>query len=196
MKKIIPHNCILIPDQAQRVFQGQIFDVYQWPQTMFDGSSETFEMLKRPDTVVVIAVVGDRILVLDDEQPHAGSRKSFPGGRVDKNDPSIEAAARREVLEETGYGFRHWRLIRVLQPHGKIEWFIYLLLAWDPEAKQAPRPDAGERLRLHELPFEELKELVLTKAGYLGESLTVIQRLQNLDQLLAQPEFQGQTVDR
>ncbi len=36
-----------IPPNAKRVFKGIIFDVYQWQQKMFDGSKETFEMLKR-----------------------------------------------------------------------------------------------------------------------------------------------------
>src|ERR1700733_8127048 len=100
MKKIIPPSAVLIPDQAKRVFKGEIFDVYQWPQTMFDGTAATFEMLKRPDTVQAIAVVDDKILVLNDEQPHRGARLTFPGGRADKSNESTDAAIKREVHEE------------------------------------------------------------------------------------------------
>lgn len=57
MKKVIPDNAVLVPDAAQHVFEGMIFDVYQWPQKLFDGSEHTFEMLKRPDTVVVKIVM-------------------------------------------------------------------------------------------------------------------------------------------
>src|SRR5664279_401756 len=119
MKKLIPEDSVLVPDQAERVFQGKIFDVYQWPQKLFDGSEYTFEMLKRVDTVSVICVVDGKLLVIDDEQPHLGSRQSFPGGRVDNEDETIEAAAQREILEETGYSFKHWRLIKVSQPYRK-----------------------------------------------------------------------------
>lgn len=197
MQKVIPTDAALIPDQAKRVFEGQIFDVYQWPQTMFDGSSSTFEMLKRPDTVAAICLVNDQILVLDDDQPHFGSRQSFPSGRVEPDDASIEAAAWREVLEETGYAFKKWRLLKVQQPHLKIEWFVYLWLAWEQDgAKQPPNLDAGEKITLHEISFDELKDLVLNKAGYLGESLSAMEDVQSADQLLSLPEFSGQTVDR
>lgn len=197
MKKVVPKQAVLIPEQAKRVFEGMIFDVYQWPQALFNGSEHTFEMLKRPDTAVVIAVVDDKVLVLDDEQPHFGMRQSFPGGRVDpEDDDSIQAAAEREVSEETGYSFQNWRLIRVVQPHLKIEWFVYLWLAWDVADKQAPRLDAGEKIKVHEVPFKDLKKLVLDKQGYLAESLSVIEPLESVEQLLQLPEFAGREVDR
>jgi ADP-ribose pyrophosphatase len=197
MQKILPEDAILIPDQAQCVFKGEIYDVYQWPQTMFDGSSATFEMLKRADTVVSICLVGDKVIVLDDEQPHTGSRKSFPSGRVEDSDDSLQAAAEREVLEETGYRFKNWRLVRVEQPHLKIEWFVYLFLAWEPDGeKQPPEPDRGEKITLHELSFSELKELVLANKGLLGESLSLIEDINKSDELLSLPEFKGIVADR
>ncbi len=196
MQKIIPADSVLVPDAADRVFEGKIFDVYQWPQEMFDGSSHTFEMLKRPDTVSVICVVDDKILVIDDEQPHHGSRKSFPGGRVDESDTSIKAAAQREVLEETGYSFKNWRLVRVSQPYRKMEWFVHVWLAWDVAGKQDSNLDAGEKITLHNLAFNELKELVINRTGYLGESISLFENTENLDQLLSLPKFMGHTVDR
>lgn len=48
-KRTLPDNAIMIPEQAGCVFHGEIFDVYQWQQEMFDGSYERFEMLRRPD---------------------------------------------------------------------------------------------------------------------------------------------------
>lgn len=196
MNKVIPEHSVLIPDEAQMVFKGQIFDVYQWSQQLFDGSSHTFEMLKRPDTVVAICIVDDQILVVNDEQPHFGLRKSFPGGRVDDSDASIEDAARREVAEETGYRFNEWRLIKVSQPHLKIEWFVYVLLAWDATAQSAPHLDAGEKITVEQHTFSELKELVLNKAGYLADAQDLLGGIDNLDQLLELPAYDGKTVNR
>jgi ADP-ribose pyrophosphatase len=196
MKKVIPKNSVLVPDTATRAFQGMIFDVYQWPQKLYDGSEFTFEMLKRTDTVSVICAVDDQLLVVDDEQPHLGSRRSFPGGRIDPTDNTIEAAARREILEETGYSFKNWRLIKVSQPYRKIEWFVHLFIAWDVEAQQEPMPDAGEKITVAQLDFEELKQQVLADTGYLGESRDIFRNLHDVRELLQLPAFQGQEVDR
>lgn len=196
MKKIIPENAVLVPDQAKCVFRGMIFDTYQWPQKLFDGSEYTFEMLKRTDTVSVICVVDGQLLVIEDEQPHLGSRISFPGGRIDKTDENIEAAARREILEETGYTFKNWRLVRVWQPYRKMEWFIYLWLAWDTVGHQAPTPDAGEKISLRAVDFSELKDLVMKRTGYLRDSVPIFENLDSLDGLLDLPEFKGRIVDR
>ncbi|MFO0971471.1 MAG: hypothetical protein U0520_03950, partial [Candidatus Saccharimonadales bacterium] len=70
MKKVIPIDAKLIPQDAKKVFDGVIFDVFQWQQQMFDGTTETFEMLRRPDTVQVICIDEGKVLVLEEEQPH------------------------------------------------------------------------------------------------------------------------------
>lgn len=200
MKKVIPEDAVLVPDQAERVFEGMIFDVYQWPQKLFDGSEYRFEMLKRPDTVSVICVVDDSVLVIDDEQPHLGSRKSFPGGRIDAVDADTLAAAKREIKEETGYSFKNWRLVKVSQPYRKVEWFVHVWLAWDVADKQDPEPDPGEKISVGQLSFDELKAAVLDDSdswrSYLGESRDLFKGLDSLDDLLALSEFSGREVDR
>jgi ADP-ribose pyrophosphatase len=196
MKKIIPSDSILVPEQADLAFKGKIFDVYQWPEQLFDGTGHTFEMLKRPDTVVAVCVLDGKILVINDEQPHFGSRKGFPGGRVEQSDGSIETAARREIHEETGYSFKQWRLIQVRQPYTKIEWFVHVFLAWEEASHDEPHLDPGEKITLEQHTFAELKSLVLNKAEYLGDALSLFREFDNLEQLLALPAFSGQSVDR
>src|ERR1035437_4669906 len=124
MKQIVPLDASVIPEKAKCMFAGEIYDTYQWRQELFDGSRATFEMLRRPDTVEVVCLVDDKIIVVNDEQPNRPPKLSFPGGRVDR-DEVISSAAKREVKEETGYEFKQWRLVKVWQPHTKIEWFIY-----------------------------------------------------------------------
>jgi ADP-ribose pyrophosphatase len=196
MFKVVPKDAVLVPPHAKRVFEGVIYDVYQWPQKMFDGSSATFEMLKRPDTVSVICVVEDKVLVLEEEQPHSGARWSFPGGRVDETDQSLEHAAKRELLEETGYEFERWRLLHVRQPHTKIEWFIHIFLAWGAHKVSKPKIDAGEKINMMPLGVEKIRQMSLKGVRYLNEGRDVLEKTKNVEELLALPEFQGQEVDR
>lgn len=196
MLKKIAEDSVLLPPQAELKFKGQIFDVYQWPQEMFDGSTHQFEMLKRPDTVNVIGVSDGKILVINDEQPHLGSRMTFPGGRVDPTDMNTLAAAQREMQEETGYSFNSWRLIEVRQPYRKIEWFTYLYLAWDGRKNNEPRFDPGEKITLQLHTFEEVKDLAMNNTGYIAHEKNLFETLQSLDELLAIPEFIGQEIDR
>jgi ADP-ribose pyrophosphatase len=197
LKKLIPSTAVLIPKQANKVFSGVIFDVYQWQQAMFDGSKATFEMLKRPDTVQIIALNNaGNIIVLNEEQPHSGKRLSLPGGRVDETDDSPLVAAKRELLEETGLSFKSWKLVGVKQPHAKIEWFIHTFLAWGELARKASNHDSGEKIQEEEYSFAEFKSLCLKKQGYLSEVLDIVERVDSISELQSLSEFSGVIVDR
>jgi ADP-ribose pyrophosphatase len=190
-RPMVPPNAIMVPPNAKRVFEGQIFDVYQWPQILFDGSTATFEMLKRPDTVSAICITDNNIIVVNDEQPNREPRQTFPGGRTDPTDADALAAGRREVLEETGFKFKNWRLIAAYQPQTKIEWFVYTFLAWEGEKVTEPHLDAGERITVEHLSYEATKKLVQEKTGYLGESHELFMKTGSLSELLNLPEFAG-----
>ncbi len=160
VEREIPKNAKLIPPEAKKVFEGVIFDVFQWEQKLFDGSYATFEMLRRPDTVLVIAVdEEDKIIALREEQPgHAIRELRLPGGRVDPALGSTLEAAKHELLEETGLEFSKWRLVEVVQPEVKIEWFIHVFLAEGIVARRELAPDAGERiLEVKRIPYEDFR---------------------------------------
>lgn len=150
MDRVLPPNSRLIPEHAKRVFTGVIFDVYQWTETLYDGSSAIFEMLKRPDTVKVIAIKEDKLVVIEDSQPVAKTEVTFPGGRINETDSSWVAAAQREMLEETGLSFKNWKLIEVVQPIHKIEWFVAWYLAYDLIDQVKPTNDKGEKIKVSE----------------------------------------------
>ncbi len=147
-----------MPPDAKMVFKGVIFEVWQWQQKMFDGSVRTFERLKRPDTVEVIAVVGDKILIQHQEQPDSGQFISVPGGRCDPGEES-KTSAMRELLEETGYVSDDWELLSEEMPSGKMEWTLYCFVARNCVKKQEPEPEAGEKIASRLVTFDELLQL-------------------------------------
>ena len=159
-ERVLPKGARLIPSEADCVFGGEIYKLYQWPQKMPDGSVKTFEMLRRPDTVMVIALdeAGD-VLVIDEKQPGGIVRKNhLPVGRVDSSDESVLAAAQRELREETGCTFpdSDWGLLDVVQMEKKIEWFTYLLLATGALHRAAQHLDAGEDITVKSAPLAEV----------------------------------------
>jgi ADP-ribose pyrophosphatase YjhB (NUDIX family) len=150
-----------IPKQAKKVFTGEIFDVYQWPQKMFDGSTETFERLKRPNTLSTIAIAGDKIILNFEQQPNSGKIYALPGGRQEKNESPLQGA-KREFLEETGHESKKWNLYKKYDPLDKIEWTIYYFIAKNCFFKQTPVADPGEKIKNIKVGFEEFVKIVLS----------------------------------
>lgn len=188
MRGNIPTDAILVPDNAKMVFKGEIFDVYQWSQNMFDGSRQTFEMLKRPDTAVVLAVRDGKVVVINEQQPHFGTRLRLPGGRYENSDKNMLSAAKREMLEETGMTFAGWKLIGVRQPVKKIDWLVYTFLATDFLSQTTQNTGPGEKIAISYYGWTELQNS-FGDMGYLTIGDTPIKSIKDIDQLLNIPEY-------
>ena len=79
---------------------------------------------------------------------------------MDEEDADELAAAKRELLEETGLSFRNWKLIKVEQPFSKIDWLVYTFLATGLEGRVAQNLDAGEKIEVKAMSFEEVRQLM------------------------------------
>lgn len=148
-----------MPDYAKCVYRGKIFDVYQWEQTMYDGTTKTFEKLKRPDTVVVFPVLDDgKILLTEQEQPGKEPFIGACGGRMDEGEDVLEAA-KREFLEETGYEAQEYILWKAVHPTSKIDWVVYLFVAKGCKKVSDQALDGGEKITLKSVSFDELLQI-------------------------------------
>ena len=165
-----------IPANAKRVFRGVIFDVWQWKQKMFDGSFAVFEKLERADTVNVIAIVGQKILLLKQKQPDwKKDKNTLAGGRVDEGESPL-LAAKRELLEESGYASSDWKLWKKQNPYNKLIWTVYTFVAHNCYQKQKPEEDAGERIKSFLITFEEFLKLSDNPDFYEKELAGVLHR--------------------
>ncbi|MHC5012710.1 MAG: NUDIX hydrolase [Planctomycetota bacterium] len=86
-----------------------------------DDREGEFWFIDAPDWVNVVALTDDDELVLIRQWRHAREAITLeiPGGTVDAGE-SPEEAARRELLEETGYEARQWARLGVIEPNPAI----------------------------------------------------------------------------
>ena len=150
-----PHPKQPIPSHAKKVFSGIIFDVYQWEQKLFDGTTTTFESIKREDTVNIISVTTEKkIIVTHQEQPRQESFIGLPGGRIDRNENPL-SCAKRELFEETGYTAQKFEIWDATQPFTMMDWSIYTFVAKGCAKRSELNLDAGEKITLEFLSFDE-----------------------------------------
>ncbi len=148
-----------LPPNAKRVFKGIIFDVYHWEQKLYDGTSSTFEMLKRPGTIQIIPTVGDQILLSYEEQPSKPRTYTFLGGRQEPDEEHL-VTAKRELMEEAGLESDDWELLKTYQNEGKIDWPLYLYAARNCKKVAEPKLDAGEKIEVRPVTFEKFLDIV------------------------------------
>lgn len=168
-----------IPKDAKRVFKGIIFDVYHWRQKMFDGNHQTFEAIRRESTVLIIATVKNKIVILKQRQPRSDWFYSLPAGRMDMEGESPRQTAKRELLEETGLRpgkLSLWRLIH--DPSRKIDHKIYIFIAQNCLKTAKQKLDAGEKIKVLLYSFERF--LKFTDGRFIdGEIKKILLRASN-----------------
>lgn len=153
-----------IPVGAKRVYKGKIFEVWEFAQKEFDGSVKAYEMIKRLDTIQIIAVKGDKLLLLREQQPNHTREVGLLGGRGEEGEDPL-AAAKRELLEEAGME-AEWELWKVYEPFTKIDHKIYYVIARNCRKVADPKLEAGEKIEIREVSFEEFIEKISN--GYWG----------------------------
>jgi len=146
-----------IPPQAKKVFSGVMFDVYQWEQEMFDGSTATFEMVSRQPSTEAIVTVGDKIVMLTQEQPNREPYPSLPGGRIEPGEDPDEAI-KREIAEESGYTSDDIELLYHFTGNSKLYFPEYIFVAKNGHNGANQSLDAGEKISVKLVTFDELLE--------------------------------------
>lgn len=123
---------------------------------------EGFTQLEMPDVAVIVALTPDGQAIIERNYKHGPRRVclNLPAGYLEAGEEPL-TAARRELLEETGYAADEWVPLGQFANDGnRGAGTSFLFLARD--ARQIAQPDAGdlEELEIGLMPLDQLAESV------------------------------------
>lgn len=155
-----PKSSQPLPQHAKKVFEGVLFNVWQWEQKMFDGSVKTFEKASRQASVSIFPVTKDKKIILTvQEQPGIEKFVSLVGGVVDLGEDIIDCA-HRELVEEIGAKTTNMDYWYSVQPVTKVEWPIYMFVARNCEIVSPTNLDSGEKISTKYVTWDEFLEII------------------------------------
>ena len=139
------------------------------------GSEHDFFVLESSDWINIIPLTANEEVVMIEQYRHGSEEVTLeiPGGMVDA-DESPEAAAAREMLEETGYAAtREVVNLGKVRPNPAIHnnW-IHTFLARDVELRQKPVIESTEHTVVRLVPLADVPALIVD--GTINHALVVV----------------------
>ena len=140
-----------------------------------DQGEHDFHVLETGDWVNVVPITPANEVVMVRQFRH-GVRDctlEIPGGMVDPEDPSTLVAARREMVEESGYDSERVEPLGVIHPNPAIQSNrCHSFVAWDVERRHDPRFDSTEETEVVLVPLGDVPDLI--RAGDITHALVVV----------------------
>ena len=161
-------------------FKGKVFSVTTDKVTEPGGVTSTRDVIRHNGSVVILAVdtsrnPSDPSIVLERQYRHAagGFLLELPAGRIEPDEKPL-AAAKRELIEETGFRARRWsRLVRYFASPGFLAETMQVFLAQDVYAGEA-QPEADEKITLINMPLSQAMQKIRAGAFHDGKTILSI----------------------
>jgi 8-oxo-dGTP pyrophosphatase MutT (NUDIX family) len=148
---------------------------------------DPYYVVERPDAAIIFPLTGEGevVLVRQYRPPLERMELGLPAGLVEDGEKP-EDAARRELLEETGYSGDQWEPLGSLasSPSLKDNW-AYLFLARGVEESASPDPDEHELVEVVRVPVGDLTGLI--QSGEIVSSSGVAAIMLALERLRQEP---------
>jgi len=133
------------------------------------------DVIRHAGSIVVLAVEDHRSeprILLERQYRHAAQTLMWelPAGRIDPGESEL-AAAKRELLEETGYTARHWKkVLHFFVSPGFLDETMSIFLARGLEAGEA-QPEEDEKIATRFFPLSKAKRMALN--GRIRDAKTI-----------------------
>ena len=148
---------------SKLIFDGRILHVYDDAVSLPDGRSASRELIRHVGAVCVIPVTDDGKVVVERQFRYPVGRvlTEIPAGKLDSKQEDREAAARRELREETGYVADEMIDMGLFYPtpaYSDEAITMFLARGLHLGAREL---DDGEYINVELIPLEELARRVL-----------------------------------
>jgi ADP-ribose pyrophosphatase len=163
---------------SKLAFKGKVFNVFTDTVIEPGGHTATRDVIRHNGSVVILAVdeasnPADPEIILERQYRHAAGQYliEVPAGTRDANEAPL-AAAKREMIEETGYTAKRWTMLTkyYASPGFLGEWMQVYLARDLREGTSTPEED--ENLEVFRLPLSQAMRMVA--AGEIHDGKTLI----------------------
>ena len=159
-------------------YKGKVFSVYT--DTVIEPGYDkpnTRDVIRHNGSVVVLAVdeskdPADPDIILIRQYRHAAGQflLELPAGRIDTGEAPL-AAAKREMIEETGFHARRWTLLtKYFASPGFLGEWMQIYLAQDLREGSA-KPEEDEHIEIVRMRLSEAMDLLTTNQIHDGKTL-------------------------
>jgi len=137
--------------------------------------SHDFYILRSHNWVNVIPITADGQVVLIEQYRHGvhAVTLEIPGGMIERDEPSSQTAAIRELIEETGYAAEEMIFIGRTEPNPALQDnYCDTYLAKNAKKVQEPQFDGNEDIELKVVPYDAVASLIET--GAITHALVIV----------------------
>jgi ADP-ribose pyrophosphatase len=163
---------------SKLVYKGKVFNVFSDTLVEPNGHKHSRDVIRHNGSVVMLAVdessnAADPDVILERQYRHAAGQflLELPAGSREPNEAPL-AAAKRELIEETGFRARRWTLLlRYFASPGFLGEWMQIYLARDLRAGTAT-PELDEQIEIVRMPLSAVMQLIAD--GKIHDGKTII----------------------